>query len=130
MDEKVFQKLPSSKERTDLISIHSHINNISDEDLQVRCLIIKDENGNIKDSNHMTVPFLTKYERARILGMRIKQLNNGCDAFVKIKDNIIDTSIIANKELEEKKLPFIIWRPIPGGGFEYWRLQDLELVHF
>jgi len=92
--------------------------------------VYRNSNNIVIDELHKTVPFLTKYERARILGMRIKQLNNGCDAFVEIKDNIIDTSIIANKELEEKKLPFIIRRPIPGGGFEYWRLQDLELVHF
>ena len=27
-----------------------------------------------------------------------------------------------------KKIPFIIRRPIPNGGTEYWKLQDLELL--
>ena len=31
-------------------------------------------------------------------------------------------------ELKEKKIPFIIKRPIPGGGSEYWNVKDLELI--
>ena len=33
---------------------------------------------------------------------------------------------IAEKELEEKKIPFIIRRPLPNGGSEYWKVEDLE----
>jgi hypothetical protein len=33
-----------------------------------------------------------------------------------------------NKELEEKKMPFIIKRPMPNGGCEYWKLSDLEIL--
>ena len=76
----------------------------------------------------ITDPCLTKYEKTRILGIRIKQLNNNCKPFVSIGENIIDNFIIANKELEEKKLPFIIQRPIPNNTFEYWKLQDLEII--
>tara|TARA_A100001015_G_C14961903_1_gene701289 strand:+ start:1373 stop:1486 length:114 start_codon:yes stop_codon:yes gene_type:complete len=36
--------------------------------------------------------------------------------------------LIAIKELQERKLPFIIRRPIPNGGFEYWPLNELEVV--
>ena len=31
-------------------------------------------------------------------------------------------------ELKEKKIPFIIRRPLPDNTFEYWKLQDLELI--
>ena len=31
-------------------------------------------------------------------------------------------------ELKEKKIPFIIRRPLPDNSFEYWKLQDLELI--
>ena len=35
---------------------------------------------------------------------------------------------LPNKELEEKKIPFIIRRPLPNGGSEYWNVSDLELL--
>ena len=50
--------------------------------------------------------------------------------FVKVPENIIDGYIIAELELQQKKIPFIIKRPMPGGGFEYWHLRDLELISF
>jgi len=28
----------------------------------------------------------------------------------------------------ERKIPFIIRRPIPGGGSEYWKLSDLDII--
>ena len=62
--------------------------------------------------------------------MRAKQLNNGADPFVKVDRGMIDGYTIALKEMEEKKIPFIIARPLPNGGREYWKLQDLELIHF
>ena len=33
-------------------------------------------------------------------------------------------------ELKNKKLPFIIKRPLPGGSCEYWNVKDLELLEF
>ena len=45
-----------------------------------------------------------------------------------IDDNIIDGYLIALKEFEQKKVPFIIKRPLPNGGCEYWKLPDLEIL--
>ena len=39
-----------------------------------------------------------------------------------------NSDLIAVKELEQKKTPFIIRRPLPNGGSEYWRVQDLEIL--
>ena len=33
-------------------------------------------------------------------------------------------------ELKERKLPFIIRRPLPSGGSEYWKVEDLELLEY
>jgi DNA-directed RNA polymerase I, II, and III subunit RPABC2 len=82
----------------------------------------------IEDSDHSSYPFLTKYERARVLGLRISQLNEGARPFVRLQHKIIDNHIIAEKELNEKKLPFIVMRPMPNGKKEYWRLEDLEII--
>ena len=92
--------------------------------------IVRNSEGIVVDSLHKTIPYLTKYERARILGQRAKQIETGSKPFVKVPENIIDGYIIAELELKEKKIPFIIKRPIPGGGCEYWNLKDLEMIHF
>ena len=89
---------------------------------------VKNEAGIIIDPLHKTMPFLTKYERARVLGERAKQLNSGAEPFVKVEPELIDGYLIAQRELEEKKIPFILKRPMPNGGCEYWKLKDLEIL--
>jgi len=92
--------------------------------------VIRDSNNIIIDPLHRTLPYLTKYEKARILGQRAKQIECGAKPLVKVPENIIDGYIIAELELQQKRIPFIIRRPIPGGAFEYWNLKDLEIIAF
>ena len=82
----------------------------------------RDNNNNIIDDFHRTLPILTKYEKTKILGIRLKQLNNGSKPFINVNENIIEL-----QELETKVLPFIIVRPLPNKTFEYWKLKDLEV---
>jgi DNA-directed RNA polymerase I, II, and III subunit RPABC2 len=82
----------------------------------------------IVDDLHRTIPMLTKYEKTRILGQRAKQINNGARPLIPITPNMIDGYLIALKELEEKKIPVIIRRPLPNGASEYWHLRDLEIL--
>jgi DNA-directed RNA polymerase I, II, and III subunit RPABC2 len=104
----------------------SIIHNYSE--IQSLIQVIRDKSGMIIDPLHKTLPFLTKYEKTRIIGQRTKQLNNGSKPFVKVDDDIIDGYVIALKELEQKKIPFIVRRPLPNGGSEYWKLEDLQLL--
>lgn len=90
--------------------------------------VIRDKNNIIIDELHKTLPILTKYEKTRILGIRIKQLNNGALPYVKVAEDLLDNFVIAEKELKEKKIPFIIQRPLPNNTFEYWKLEDLEIL--
>jgi len=62
------------------------------------------------------------------LGERAKQLNAGAKPMVEVDINVIDGYLIALKEFEEKKIPFIIKRPLPNGGIEYWKFKDLEVL--
>jgi DNA-directed RNA polymerase I, II, and III subunit RPABC2 len=96
------------------------------EEIYKLTLITRDENGIINDPNHRTYPILSKYERAKILGLRVSQLNKGAKPYVQISKNILDNILIAEKELKEKKIPFIIMRPIPNRISEYWNVNDLE----
>ena len=92
--------------------------------------VVRDKNNVIIDPLHKTIPFLTKYEKARILGQRAKQINSGATPFVKVPENVIDGYLIAELELAEKRIPFIIRRPLPNGGSEYWNIKDLEIIGF
>ena len=73
---------------------------------------------------------MTKYEKTRVLGQRAKQLNSGCKPYVNVSENIIDGYLIAEIELKEKKIPFIIRRPLPNGVCEYWKFRDLEQITY
>jgi DNA-directed RNA polymerases I, II, and III subunit RPABC2 len=92
--------------------------------------VVRDESNIIIDDLHRTNPFLTKYERARILGQRAKQIETGATPFVKVPENIIDSYLIAEMELQQGRIPFIIRRPLPNGGSEYWKIGDLENIAF
>jgi DNA-directed RNA polymerase subunit K/omega len=100
------------------------------EEISALTNVIRDSDNNIIDPLHRTLPFLTKYEKTRVIGQRAKQIDSGSKPFIKIPDNIIDGYVIAELELKAKVIPFIIRRPLPNGGSEYWKLQDLEVIGF
>jgi DNA-directed RNA polymerase subunit K/omega len=84
--------------------------------------------GDKSDANHRTYPFMTVFERTKIIGLRANQLSKGSVPFIAIPKHITDVRDIARLELEQKRLPFIIKRPLPNGTFEYWRVADLLLL--
>jgi len=127
-DENYLQKFDKNI-RQDIISqYHPELLHHNDEEVETLCKIVRDSDGNIIDPLHKTVPFITKYEKARILGERAKQINAGAKIFIKIEKTLIDGYLIALREYEEKMIPFIVRRPLPNGGSEYWKLQDLEMI--
>lgn len=79
----------------------------------------------ILDSAHITYPFLTSYERTKCISFRASQICNGAKPYILVPEGVSDAYEIAKLELEAKRLPFIIKRPMPDGSFEAWRLTDL-----
>ena len=128
-DEHMFEKLEQDMHKKILSAYHPEVAQINFDELNALSKVIRDTNGKIIDDLHKTIPFMTKYERTRVLGVRTKQLNNGANPFIQVSEEIINGYTIAKRELEEKKIPFIIRRPLPSGASEYWRLEDLELLH-
>jgi DNA-directed RNA polymerase subunit K/omega len=84
--------------------------------------------GDKADSNHRTYPFLTNFEKTKIIGLRANQISKGSIPFISVPKHITDVRDIARLELEQKRLPFIVKRPLPNGQFEYWRLADLLIL--
>jgi DNA-directed RNA polymerase I, II, and III subunit RPABC2 len=113
-----------------LVNVHPESVSLNYDEILAMTKIVRDNNGIIIDDLHKTIPYLTKYEKARILGQRAKQINSGATAFVKVPEKVIDGYLIAELELQEKRIPFIIRRPLPNGGSEYWKVSDLENISF
>lgn len=123
-----FQKLTRSVHESYIDTYHPESMSHNYDEIQTLARVVRNSAGVIVDDLHRTIPIMTKYEKTRILGQRAKQLNEGSPAFIKIDSTVIDGYLIAVKELEQKKTPFIIRRPLPNGGSEYWRVQDLEIL--
>lgn len=81
------------------------------------------------DKRHKSVPYLTIFEKTKILGFRANQLAQGCKPFINpVPSHLTDVLEIAALELEQRRLPYILKRPMPDGSFEYVRLSDLLIV--
>ena len=129
-DENYLQKFDNEIVKNYVNEFHPECLNHNYDEITKLSVVVKNSDGIIVDPIHRTIPYLTKYEKARVLGQRAKQIETGAKPLVKVPENIIDGYIIAELELKEKKIPFIIRRPIPGGGCEYWNLRDLEIIAF
>lgn len=128
-DDDYYQKFNNGLNTNYLEYFHSETNIPNYMEIEELSKVIRDKNNVIVDSNHKTIPILTKYEKTRVLGQRAKQLNSGSKVYVNVSENIIDGYLIAEMELKEKKIPFIIRRPLPNGKSEYWKLKDLEIYY-
>jgi len=102
------------------------------EDTVLEKLVIRDAYpplpSSAKDKNHATYPFLTMYERTKVLSLRASQLAHGSPPFIDVPEYLTDVYEVAKAELEAKRLPYILKRPLPDGTFEYWRLADLMIL--
>lgn len=78
----------------------------------------------IPKEQRSTTPYMTKYERARILGTRALQISMNAPVFVDLEGET-DPLKIAMKELAEKKIPLVIRRYLPDGSFEDWSVEEL-----
>jgi len=129
-DDNYLQKFDKEITKDYVMNFHPECLNHNYDEIKALSKVTRDEFNIIIDPLHKTIPFLTKYEKTRILGQRSKQIECGAKPLVKVPENVIDSYLIAELELEQKAIPFIIRRPIPSGGSEYWNLKDLEMISF
>ena len=79
-----------------------------------------------------TLPYYTKYEQVTLIGTRAQQLAEGAKPLVSL-DGMRTSDprfvwTVAEKEVYERKLPFIIHRRLPDGRSEYWSTQELSVI--
>ena len=127
-DDNYLQKFNNNHREKILEDNYPELHQHNIDEINTLSIINRDKDGKIIDPLHQTLPFITKYEKTRILGERSKQIAAGAQPLIPIDATVIDSYLIAEKEFNERAIPFIIKRPLPSGGCEYWKLDDLEIL--
>jgi DNA-directed RNA polymerase subunit K/omega len=87
---------------------------------------IHEEAVRVNDNERVTLPTMTKYEIARVIGIRTKQLSEGARPLISNINN--KTPIrIAIDELLLNRTPFKIKRPMPYPAYEIWKISELKV---
>lgn len=126
--EEYLQKIDKQFRNNILQDYHSEEYHINPDEMSKLCQIKKNNKGFIDDPLHKTTPIMSKYEYTNLIGVRSKQLGNGAPSLIDIPEGVIDNFIIAEIELKQKVLPFVVKRPLGNAGCEYWRISDLEIL--
>lgn len=106
--------------------------NVDEEEKQTeedgfKILTYKNILENIEKKPKKTIPILTKFEKAKIVGVRLQQLAYGAKPRVDTTGLRSIQEIVA-KELKERKILFIIRRNLPNGTYEDWKLEEFVSV--
>jgi DNA-directed RNA polymerase I, II, and III subunit RPABC2 len=80
----------------------------------------------VAKEDRITRPVLTKYEKVRVLGIRAKQISVGAKVYIKGVGNKTPYEI-AELELANGLIPFLIKRPLPDDTYEIWKISELEV---
>ena len=110
----------SDEDPDDVDDVEVEIGNQGEDNIEV----LQSAQGPSDPSQRTTTPFMTKYERARVLGTRALQISMGAPVMVDL-DGETDPLKIATMELNDKKIPMIIRRYLPDGSHEDWKIEEL-----
>lgn len=85
------------------------------------------QGGSVPKSKRITTKYMTKYERARVLGTRALQIAMCAPIMVELEGET-DPLQIAMKELKQRKIPIIIRRYLPDNSYEDWSIDELIII--
>ncbi|WEW58264.1 subunit common to RNA polymerases I, II, and III [Emydomyces testavorans] len=77
-------------------------------------VMLQQREKKVPNDQRSTTPYMTKYERARVLGTRALQISMNAPILVDLEGET-DPLQIALKELNQKKIPLIVRRYLPDG---------------
>lgn len=82
-------------------------------------------------ANNRSTPYMTRYERAKVLGVRAEQIARGAVPMIAVEDLPMDASAadIAEAELRCGRIPFVLARTMPDGRKETWRTSELSCIY-
>jgi DNA-directed RNA polymerase I, II, and III subunit RPABC2 len=97
-------------------------------------MLVKDQDdlmSSYDPSENKTSPIVTRYERAKLLGVRTQQIARGGKSLVDDSDMSMEDmspADLAVEELRHKRTPYIIVRTLPDGSREYWKVKDMIVI--
>eukprot|EP00915_Cephaloidophora_sp_WS-2016_P000675 GHVH01000856.1.p1 GENE.GHVH01000856.1~~GHVH01000856.1.p1 ORF type:complete len:126 (+),score=20.13 GHVH01000856.1:21-398(+) len=99
----------------------------ANEDARPEQLIVSTSDkrgGTANQGPKMTSPYMTKFEKARIIGTRAMQISMNAPITIQANGET-DCLAIAERELLQRTVPFIVRRYLPNGQFEDWGVDEL-----
>ena len=98
---------------------------------EVQSISRENVQASLKDPK-TTLPYYYKYEQVLAIATRAQQLAEGAHPLVSIEGMVTSAPDfvwkVAEKELYEKRLPFILHRRIPSGRSEFWSTTELNVM--
>lgn len=82
--------------------------------------------------SRVTREYFTKYEYTALLATRAQQLAEGAKPLVELtglkQSDPMFVWNVAKREIEQRKLPFVVRRQLPDGTAEFWSAQEMEVM--
>lgn len=79
-----------------------------------------------------TLQYYSKYEYTALLATRAQQLADGARPVVSLEGILPGDPLfvwkVAEREIIEQRLPFLVHRRMPDGKSEFWSTQELEKI--
>lgn len=97
------------------------------EEENIDILPSSEAGGGVNRENRITTQYMTKYERARVLGTRALQIAMCAPVMVELEGET-DPLQIAMKELKQRKIPIVIRRYLPDNSYEDWGIDELKII--
>lgn len=91
-----------------------------------------EEVTNQNTKNRRTLAILSKYEKAKIIGIRAQQISMGSNIYLDNVHGYTNPLDIAKEELRQKRTPLIVRRNVVGKKgviHEDWRIEELIDPH-
>lgn len=98
---------------------------------EVRPVFRKDVNASIEQPR-ITQPYFTKYEYTALIATRAQQIAEGAKPLVGLDGLRTSDPMflwnVAKREVEQRKLPYVIRRQLPNNTSEFWSAQEMEVM--
>ncbi len=86
----------------------------------------------VKTEERKTLPYYSKYEYTALLATRAQQLADGARPLVSLEGILPSDPMfvwkVAEREIHEQRLPFLVHRRMPDGKSEFWSTAELETI--
>lgn len=130
MDEATFDDEPILEEEdpdAERPNGDAEVVNSTGTDVAANARAVRGAGKAVPEKDRQTTPYMTKYEKARILGTRALQISMNAPVLVALEGET-DPLQIAMKELSQKKIPLLIRRYLPDGSYEDCKISVVKWI--